>query len=60
MIRKPKKTSKTTTDNRTYTSSKREISGMCQFCRVHRGCNRRSKWGHHTNWKSIRKNQWKD
>lgn len=60
MIRKPKKTSKTTVDNRTYKSSSIEQLGLCQWCKPHRGCNRTSKWGHHSNWKSLRKTQWRD
>ena len=60
MIRKPKKTSKTTVDNRTYKSSKKEMLGLCQICKIHRGCNGTRRWVKFPNWKSLRKTQWKN
>lgn len=60
MIRNQKKTSKTTTDSRTYNLTRRQMVTGCNICRPHQGCNSTRRWAKHNNWKLLRKTQWRD
>lgn len=50
---------KNVVNNHIYSILFRDELG-CTWCRPNKGCNRKYNWySDHTNWKILRKNQWK-